>query len=1247
MLMLKPIYRNNDGISLRGFALAVVHMPKLMTWSGTSWDAVEVALQLWNPDQPVQTLVGYGGTGSPVTTGNTNGLIVSRPFFAFGKVFVVQTRPSYQFTRLYPKRAGFLSAAVGLVITFSLVLLIHAQMRRREDLEQQVRERTVALSESKARFNQLAEQSRTFNWEVDSTGCFTYVNHIAEAVLGYKPDELVGKLHYYDLHPGNGREKYRRDTLEIFAQQIPFIGLVHPALAKSGELLWLSANGIPMLDEDGHLVGYRGRFTDITEQKSMEDRLLESQVRLSGITDSALDPIVMIDDKGAISFWNPAAEKVLGYSWQEALGQNLHELLAPNRYIALHNKKYPSFQRTGTGAAVGKVVNLEARKKDGTEIDIALSLSAVQLKGKWHAVGIMRDITLENKTRVELVESDLRYNQLAEQGRIIAWEANRDWNYTYISNVAQQVLGIWPDEIVDKLKLWELFADDQQTAFETAMRSAVGSDKPVDGLEYQAINQSGESLWFSVTAIPQFDENGALQGYRGSHTDISDRIAAQKELIKTNEQLVAATLRANELASKAEAANVAKSEFLANMSHEIRTPINGVIGMSELLLDTDLNPEQREYAEIVSSSSEALLTIINDILDFSKIEAGKLDLEELKFDLSSLMDDFASALAVRAQEKGLELFCSIDPAVPTKLAGDPGRLRQVLTNLAGNAIKFTHEGEVEVRASLADTTASGKHGQAAGRSMLIRFSVQDTGIGIPVEKCQNMFEKFTQVDASTTRKYGGTGLGLAISKQLAELMGGEIGVVSTEGVGSEFWFTARLKVLSEQEEQETPAPVDLQGLRILIVDDNETSRRILRTRLTAWNMLPVEAANGEEALQMLNAAYTDGSPIPIAIVDMQMPGMDGQELGRKIKADERLAPTKLVMLTSLGMRGEVKESTRAGFSGYLTKPMRHQELCSVVQGVLATDEANREEVTQPVTRHSAQILNSSFENRDLRILLVEDNLTNQQVAQGILRKLGLHGDVVNNGLEALQVLESTPYDLVLMDCQMPVLDGYQATGRIRDPQSLVLEHNIPIIAMTANAMQGDREKCIAAGMNDYLSKPLSPFELAEAIERWSSNDESSDTKGTQAVVQIDQAQDTASGWSSELLPNQPGNQPVFDRNRFLANTMEDEELARTVATVFLEDTPGHITQIRAALESGDAQVCQRLAHTIKGASSNVCGQALRDVALQMELLAKDSHLDEYASKLPELEQQWEVLRDKLEEEFQVYPSQSPKQAYPP
>lgn len=545
-------------------------------------------------------------------------------------------------------------------------------------------------------------------------------------------------------------------------------------------------------------------------------------------------------------------------------------------------------------------------------------------------------------------------------------------------------------------------------------------------------------------------------------------------LIEARQQLQNEVERAERLAQRAMRATRAKSRFLANMSHDIRTPMNGIVGMTSLLLDTRQTPEQKEYTNTIKTSTYALLTLINDILDYSKIEAGKTDLEIIDFDLRLALEDMNELLAVRTAEKELEYIFDMDFEVPSLIQGDPGRLRQVLTNLIGNAIKFTEVGSVVLTVSLENENDD---------SVLIRFSVTDTGIGIPHDQLDSLFEAFSQAEASTTRRFGGTGLGLTISSQLVELMNGTISVESKPGEGSTFWFTARFDTQEEAEAASTADKHEVQtldGVSVLIVDGNATSRKVLERTLEKWGCKSESVSNGIDALKALRK----GKKNDLIILDQHLSDMNGIELSRRIREDENIIKAPLlVMVSASGQRGDVKDLKDAGFSAFLSKPVRLSRFHNAILKVLDRSEYSEDEEhkDQMITRH---VLAENIK-KNTRLLVVEDNIVNQKVALAILRKLGFSADIAESGEKALEILEKNRYDLVFMDIQMPGMDGFETTGVIRNGESSVLNHDIPIIAMTAHAMKGFRRKCISGGMDDYVSKPVTPDQLEAMIENYS------------------------------------------------------------------------------------------------------------------------------------------------------------------
>ena len=712
--------------------------------------------------------------------------------------------------------------------------------------------------------------------------------------------------------------------------------------------------------------------------------------------------------------------------------------------------------------------------------------------------------------------------------------------------------------------------------------------------EFHNKRKNGELFWESASISPIRDAGGNVTHFVAVKEDITPRKLVESELRQAKEA--------------AEAATIAKSEFLASMSHEIRTPMNGILGMLGLLQDGELSDRQREFAQIARSSADSLLVVINDILDFSKIESGKMTIEPVTFNLQRMVEEVGELFAARVADKGLDLIVRYAPDMPRYVIGDAGRIRQVLTNLVGNALKFTAQGHVLISLQCENQTS---------QQAQLKFLVEDTGIGIPADKLGRLFEKFTQADASTTRRFGGTGLGLAISKQLTELMGGHMGVTSESGRGPAFWFALPLALPTEVP-TESRVRTSLAGVRVLVVDDNEVNRRVLHEQITSWRMRTAGCASGAEALTLLREARIAGDPYDIAVLDFQMPVMDGETLARAIKADHILRETVLVMLTSMGQPDDSQRLQDAGIFACLVKPVRQSKLWDVlVEAWCAhTKQSPGQLLARPAAgeKHQGEKPQRQFA---ARVLVADDNTTNQKVARLMLENFGCRVDVCGNGKEAVEMLDLLPYDVVFMDCEMPEMDGYEATAEIRRRHTA--ERHVPIVAMTAKAIQGDREHCLQAGMDDYISKPVRMEDLEATLARWLAE---TDAKSC--------------GDAGPTKPSVPPAEvaPVLDpevtgRLRDLA-TATDLGLLQEIYDSFLSSTVEYLATLRHAEQSGDSERLRTTAHSLKGASANIGAPVMVELAQKLETLGGAHSVSGAAELIAQLAQAFALVKAEIE-----------------
>jgi two-component system sensor histidine kinase/response regulator len=908
------------------------------------------------------------------------------------------------------------------------------------------------------------------------------------------------------------------------------------------------------------------REGEIARVQVAAERLRTSESRFRDLVEAADDILYRTDAAGRLVYVNPAASELLGYADGELLGRDFLDLVRPD-YRDVARRFYEDQRAHGIPNTYCEFAMVT---RAGEELWVGQRAQILSEDGQFTGLqALARNIT-ERKLAQETIEHEReQLRQIVTHAPVAMAMLDRDGRHIAHSSRWLRYLRVDDPSVVGRTlgEVWPGMPEKYLRVFERALKGEVVSE-PEDGLE----RSDGTRVFLRWTVHPWRDAKGGVAGVVLAVQSIDLLVRARQAAIE---------------------ASRLKSEFVANMSHEIRTPMNGVIGMTRLLLDTPLSPEQREYAEVIDTSGRALLDIINDILDFSKIEAGRLDLEIADFDLRRAVREVLGSFAEAAQAKGLELLCLVRHDVPSALRGDPGRLRQVLTNLVGNAVKFTEEGEVVLRVTL---------DESAGDQALVRFEVRDTGIGIESELKSQLFQSFVQADGSASRRYGGTGLGLAISKRLVSLMGGGIGVDSRPGRGSTFWFTVRFE---RQPSDKAPSPVPptrLAGRRALVVDDNATNRQILKQELGYWGMRVSVAESGARGLALLREAANLGSSYDLAILDMKMPEMDGLSVARAIRKDPALSSVKLVLLTSFGQRGHGAEASRIGVAAYLTKPVDDADLYDCLVEVLG--EAAAHHKPHLVTRHS---LREARPTISARVLVAEDNEVNQKVAVRILEKLGYRVELADNGREALAACARARYDAVLMDGQMPELDGYEATRRIREREGS--GRRTPIIAMTASAMKGDREKCLEAGMDDYISKPVTPEQVEAVLRRW-------------IVTPAPAGALPAESAASEDLLDETIVQSLMSVD-------DDGTLIDEVVATFFRIAPLRLSAIRKAARAGPQQL-ERTAHSFLGSCANLGCRRMAELCARLEVLGRSGSTDGAGALARALEKEYKAVKPHLE-----------------
>jgi two-component system, sensor histidine kinase and response regulator len=944
----------------------------------------------------------------------------------------------------------------------------------------------------------------------------------------------------------------------------------HRIIHKSGKIVWISNTCTVSFNDKTGVQTETGYIIDITERKNTEERLKESEAKFRSITESSQDGVIMINDEGLITLWNKSAERIFDYKESEIVNKEyLHLLIAPNDIINKYNEVFSKFHETGDREQLGKVIEVEAFKKNGEKIFIELSLSAIKNNDKWYAIGNIRDIT-EKKYSEEQIKK-LYYAIEQSPNPIIITDLFGI--IEYVNPKFIEVTGYTPEEVLGftprVLKSGMQSEDFYRKLWETIVKGNEWRG------EIQNKKKNGELYW-DMTAISSIkDAKGEITHYLAIKEDITQRKEFDKELLKAK--------------LDAESATRAKSEFLANMSHEIRTPLNAIFGMSNLILETKLSEEQYEYANTINFSSEILLSIINDILDFTKIEAGKLSLENVSFDIYKTIENSIDLIAFTANKKGLEVISFINNDIPANVTGDPVRLRQVLVNLINNAVKFTEKGEIEIAVEVIDQS---------NNDIELLFKIRDTGIGIPDEKKGKLFKPFSQVDASTERKYGGSGLGLVISKKIVEMMSGQIGVESMENKGSTFWFSV---ILGKDLNKENYVYQKFNNLNILVIDDNTNILKSMKYYLNNFGCNVFEANGVDQAINFLKNSKELNKKLDFIIIDHDIEGFEGDEILNNFRSLGLVENVKIILMSSFAaLNSEMKKGKIIKFGGYIKKPIKKCQLYECLFNLVYDINKNGIIKKQEDNTIKEQSMSKN-------ILIVEDNEANQKLLSTILTKLGNSVEIADEGKKAIEMASKNKYDLILMDIQMPEMNGYEVSEAIRK-----LKITTPIVAVSANVFKEDIEMAYKSGMNDYIGKPYKKEEI---------------------ILLLDKLDEESKQEEAKNAENIPHDENIFSYEMAVDNFMGEIEVVKDVLVVFINKAREEIDGIDEALKKEDFDKIKFNAHSIKGSAYNLTGKLLGKTAENLELSAREKDYIRSSKLYEELKVEFEKFVDVTNHEF--------------